>query len=95
MPRHAERTPAPVSVSGCTVIDMTSRRPGRRSKGERKPSMVRFPLEHVAIYEEAAARAGLPLSDYVAREMALRHGLNLPEYLTATDQTQLPLAEAS
>ncbi|GAA3455930.1 hypothetical protein GCM10018962_77640 [Dactylosporangium matsuzakiense] len=69
------------------------RKPGRKGKGERQQLSVRFPAEHFAAYQAAADEAGLPLGDYVVREMALRHSLELPEWLqTERDQDQLPLA---
>lgn len=66
------------------------KRMGRPPKGDRYPHTVRFPREHLAVYQRRAAAAGLALGDYVAREMALRHGLDLPPHLD-TDAGQLPL----
>jgi len=38
-------------------------------------------VDQKAFYEERAAEAGLPLSDYVAVLLAQAHGLPVPDYI--------------
>jgi hypothetical protein len=53
---------------------------------------VRVPRTHHAIYERAAAEAGMPLGDYVALMLARAHELDEPEYVhRRRDQRELPL----
>lgn len=70
-------------------------RTGRPSKGPRHPYKVSFPLDHAAVYQELADRAGLAVSDYVVQCMADAHGLDVPEWAQdrrSDDQEALPLA---
>lgn len=53
---------------------------------------VRVPRDHRAVYERAAAEAGIPLGDYVALMLARAHELAEPEYVHRNrDQVELPL----
>lgn len=54
---------------------------GRPTKGPRSAVMARMPVPHREVYEQEAAKAGLPLGDYVALCMARMHELNDPEYI--------------
>lgn len=68
------------------------RRPGNPGKGSRRAITVRVPEEHKHAYEAAAAEHGLPLSDYLALELARRFDLGEPEYLQKVKgQEQLPM----
>ncbi|MCO7220851.1 hypothetical protein [Klenkia sp. PcliD-1-E] len=67
----------------------------------RKSQTFRLPEDHHAAYEEAARREGLPLGDYLARELALRHQFAVPEYIvrrqrralaTRSAQQELPIS---
>lgn len=79
-------------------VRSTGRKPGRKSKGDRKPTMVYLPREFA---EEAAAiarRENLPVTAIVTRAVA--EYLNRPapaecEPQTRNDQTELPLTRAS
>lgn len=69
-----------------------TRRPGPLGKGDRTPMHVRVPRKHREFYEAAAAEAGLPLSDYVAEQLARVHDLDVPEYVNRrSDPGQLAL----
>jgi hypothetical protein len=53
---------------------------------------VRVPRTHREVYEAAAAAAGMPLSDYVAEQLARAHDLDVPEYVNRrSDPGQLAL----
>ncbi len=65
---------------------------GRPSKGQRKPTMVRLPASDHMRYQELAERAGLPLGDYLALQLARVHGLPDPSYIYRPRQEPLPMA---
>ncbi len=65
---------------------------GRPSKGRRKPTMVRLPEDHHSKYLEIAERAGLPLGDYLALQLARSHDLPEPSYIYRPRQQPLPMA---
>jgi len=73
---------------------MRMAKPGRKPKGDRSPMHVRIPRNHRVLYEQAAATAGLPLSDYVAIVLARAHELDEPDYVQRErnrHQVELPL----
>jgi hypothetical protein len=71
---------------------MERKRPGPQPKGDRTPLHVRVPRAHREVYEAEAAKAGLPLGDYIALKLALAHALDEPEYVNRrNDQVELPL----
>lgn len=57
------------------------RKPGPKPRGDRGTVASRVPVDQKAFYEERAAEAGLPLSDYVAVLLAQAHGLPVPDYI--------------
>ena len=66
-------------------------RRGRPSKGDRIQKTMRFPAEHYAVYEAAAARAGLDFNAYVNWALARFHGLPIPDgEPDAGDQVEIP-----
>lgn len=67
------------------------RRPGPQPKGERTAFTVRTPSTHMDTYRQLAAEEGIPLGDYLARELARRHGLPDPGYLNRPARTQVAL----
>lgn len=56
-------------------------KPGRVSKGDRRPVMVRFPSDQVERYQLEADRHDLPLSDWIIEQVAKAQGVDPPEYL--------------
>ena len=54
--------------------------------------MVRLPEDHHSKYLEIAERAGLPLGDYLALQLARTHGLPEPSYIYRPRQDPLPMA---
>lgn len=74
------------------------RKPGNPGLGARKAITSRVPPPHWAVYEEGARRAGIPLGDYVARELARAHKLPEPEWIeqrqrkSRGDQAELPIS---
>lgn len=68
------------------------RKPGRKPKGERTPATVRVPERHYNRYLKLADEAGLSLNDYLVRELALRHQLDLPDYLQPPQKENLGIA---
>lgn len=54
---------------------------GRPTKGTRSAVMARMPVPHREVYEQEAAKAGLPLGDYVVLCMARMHELSEPDYI--------------
>lgn len=67
------------------------RKPGPVPKGERSAFTVRAPSNHMDSYRRLAAEEGIPLGDYLARELARRHGFPDPGYLTRAHRTQQTL----
>jgi hypothetical protein len=72
----------------------------KRSKGGRRPKgfvrsqiTCRVPANHKPVLEDAARKAGLPLSDYVALVLAEKHDLSMPTEEDAMQQ-KLPLTAA-
>lgn len=65
---------------------------GRKSKGQRKPTMVRLPADDHSTYVELAERAGLPLGDYLAQQLARAHGRPEPSYILRPQLEPLPMA---
>lgn len=51
---------------------------GQPFRGPRKATLVRLPLQHHAHYKAAAEKLGLDLGSYVAMQLALQHGLEMP-----------------
>lgn len=60
---------------------MAGSKPGRESKGPRKPAMVRTPEEQYAHYKGEADALGLDLGDYYVYVMAQHHDLPMPHYI--------------
>ena len=67
----------------------------------RRTHSVRIPEDHYEDYERIAREAGLSLGDYLVRELALAHGLDVPGYIqkrqrkalaNRTDQQELPIS---
>lgn len=56
-------------------------RPGPTPKGDRSAITVRMERRHRSTYEQEAAKAGLPLGDYLALVLARGHQLDVPDYL--------------
>ena len=68
------------------------RKPGTRPKGDRSAITVRVPFDHRDVYVQAAARSGMPLSDYVGAVLARAHELAEPAYVHRNKaQQELPL----
>lgn len=65
---------------------------GRSNKGVRKPTMVRLPLTDHQEYVELAAKAGLPLGDYLALQLARAHGRPEPAYIERASREQMSMA---
>lgn len=66
-------------------------RRGRPSKGDRIQKTMRFPTEHYAVYEAAAARAGMDFNAYVNWVLARARGLPVPDGDPASDdQAEIP-----
>jgi len=68
--------------------------PGPKPKGDRSPMHVRVPRTHREIYEQGAAKAGMPLGDYIALMLARAHQLDDPDYVHRQHdraQVELPL----
>lgn len=77
------------------------RRGGRKPVASRRSQTVRLPVDHYAVYEHAAKAEGLPMGDYIARELARLHGFPVPEYILRrqrealalrSDQQELPIS---
>jgi hypothetical protein len=76
----------------------TGRKPGRKSKGDRKPTMVYLPREFAEQAAAIARRDNLPVTAIVTRAVALYLGEPAPaecEPQPLDDQTELPLTRAS
>lgn len=66
-------------------------KPGNPGKGDRAAITVRVPLEHKSRYAAEAARLGMPISDYLALQMAKTHDLDTPTHLLPKQDQQLPI----
>lgn len=78
--QHAEVTRFSDSELAARLVVVAAKR-GRRPKGERKQVSVRFPVTYCDAYEAIAESLGMPLTDYVARVMALYHDQELTDYM--------------
>lgn len=73
-------------------------KPGTVPKGDRSAITVRVPLAHREVYAQRAREQGYEsLSDYLGAQMALRHNLEVPEYVRRRrpgqdGQESLPIA---
>jgi hypothetical protein len=65
------------------------RRGGRKPVAARRSQTVRIPVDHYAAYEEAAREEGLPMGDYLVRELARVHGYAVPDYIVKRQQEAL------
>lgn len=83
------------------------RKPGTRPRGDRGAISVRVPVDQRSIYEELAAELGIPLSSWVAKQLAEAQGLEIPDYIQEeirkatlrrqfeSGQEELPLARSA
>jgi hypothetical protein len=79
-----------------TFMDELRRKPGTRPKGARSAITCRVPVDHREVIEEAAAKEGLGISDFVALVLARNLGLPDPEFIQRSrSQEELPLSKAS
>lgn len=64
---------------------MSGSRGGRVHKGDRRAVSLRVPEEHHAFYRERAARFQIPVSDFIACQIALCCGLDIPAEVFHSD----------
>ncbi|WP_213578483.1 hypothetical protein [Rhodococcus sp. USK13] len=55
----------------------------QRNKGPRGQIATRAPLRHHRFYEARAAELGLDTGDYSVLILAITHGLDIPDYISA------------
>lgn len=77
----------------CKMSYMTKRLGGRPSKGERYAAKTRLPMPVAEAVRAEHEESGMPISDVIARYVAV--GIGLPEYApeppTDTQQQELPV----
>lgn len=77
----------------CKIRCMTKRLGGRPSKGERYAAKTRLPMPVADAVRAEHEESGMPISDVIARYVAV--GIGLPEYApvppTETQQQELPV----
>lgn len=87
-----ERRASPTRNPGATT-QVPMAKYGPDPKGDREQFTARLPKDHLAIYRAAAARRGMPLTDYLAVKLAEAHELPEPAYVAAQLERQRNRAE--